>query len=655
MRLSLIGVCLFAAMVPRSLGAEQANALAQQVQAILQTHCHRCHGIEGTAEGGVNYILDRRQLVGRGQVIPGNVNKSRLYKRVRGGDMPPEGEKPRLGERDIALLRQWIEAGAVDFNPPRTTPTIYPPAEVVQAIAEDLDTLGERDRRFARYFTLTHLHNGGLDDNQLQTYRYALSKLVNSLSWGREIVVPVARGPQRTILRIDLRDYKWSEKVWDLILARYPYGILYETETAKYVAAATHCDLPYIRGDWFVAVAATPPLYHQILQLPDEERELERLLRLDADENIRGDRVVRAGFNSSGISRNNRVIERHDSAYGSYWRSYDFAGNAVIQNVFTNPLGPGEGEAAFRHDGGEIIFNLPNGLQAYLLVDGKGSRIDRAPVDIVSDPKRPDRIVANGLSCMSCHARGLIDKTDQVREHVLKNPKGFGKNEADAILALYPAREKFQALLAKDFDRFRKALAKTGAPMSTTEPIVALALRFEAEIDLPMAAAEAGVDAEEFQRRFRVSQPLTRILGPLAVPGGTIQRQVLLDGFASMVDEMRLGIPYNFNGEKRAVTGGLVVRVDLANGKHVRGTLVTSSIPIHTSEGDVEIQGNKILAVAFGKPHDSINTIREVITGTTKLSEIRIKTDRGTVAIKRDRMKGFAAADRAPVVDPARE
>src|SRR5207253_5097359 len=125
-------------------------------------------------------------------------------------------------------------------------------------------------------------------------------------------------------------------------------------------------DLPYVRGDWFVAVAATPPLYHQILQLPDEERELATLLRLDVDEDICNDRVARAGFNGSGIARNNRLIERHEAGYGAYWRSYDFAGNAGVQNLFANPLGPGDGETAFRHDGGEIIFNLPNGLQAYL-------------------------------------------------------------------------------------------------------------------------------------------------------------------------------------------------------------------------------------------------------------------------------------------------
>jgi mono/diheme cytochrome c family protein len=636
-------------------GEADDGPLAKQAQEVLKANCYRCHGANGTAEGGLNYVLDRQQLVVRKKLVPGDAKKSRLYRRVQEGEMPPEGEKPRPSERDLTLLRQWIESGAADFDPPRPKRTVAAPAEIVQAIAEDLDTLGERDRRFARYFTLTHLHGADLKDDQLQTYRHALAKLVNSLSWGRKVVVPVAVGPERSILRIDLRDYKWNEKVWQAILARYPYGVLYDTEAARYVRAATHCDLPYVRGDWFVTVAATPPLYQQILQLPESERELENLLRLDADDDIRSDRVARAGFNGSGISRNNRVIERHDAAYGAYWRSYDFSGNAGIQNLFTNPLGPGDGDAAFRHDGGEIIFNLPNGLQAYFLVDGKGNRIDRAPVGIVSDPKRPDRTVENGLSCMSCHARGLIDKADQVRGHVLKNPKAFGKSEADAILAIYVPREKFQALVREDSQRFREALAKTGSPATATEPIVALALRFEAELDLPLAAAEAGLEPEEFQKRFSASPALARTLGPLAVAGGTLQRQVFLDGFADMVTELRLGTPYQFNGDKPAPPPGLVVRADLVDGKHVRGTLGNSSIPIRAAEGDLDIQANKVLTLQFGGDNDVLSTTREVITGKIQVTEFRIKTDRGTFTLKRDQVRGLAAADSAPPIPATRK
>src|SRR6185503_9031676 len=122
-------------------------------------------------------------------------------------------------------------------------------------------------------------------------------------------------------------------------------------------------------------------------------------LRMDTLENIKQERVARAGFNSSGVSRNNRLIERHESGATVYWKSYDFGGNTGRQNLFAQPTGPGANADTFLHDGGEIIFSLPNGLQAYLLVDGKGNRIDKGPVAIVSDPKQGDRQVTNGISC----------------------------------------------------------------------------------------------------------------------------------------------------------------------------------------------------------------------------------------------------------------
>src|SRR5262249_28627978 len=191
--------------------------------------------------------------------------------------------------------------------------------------------------------------------------------------------------------------------------------------------------LSHVRADWFMATAARPPLYHDVLQLPSTENELQQQLHIDVQENIRQERVVRSGFNGSGVARNNRVIERHESPYRAYWGSYDFADNAGPHTLFAHPLGPGVDSGSFRHDGGEIIFDLPNGLHAFMLVDARGRRLDKAPLAIVSDPRRPDRAVENGVSCMTCHARGFIPKSDQVRTHRERNPNAFSRADAAAV------------------------------------------------------------------------------------------------------------------------------------------------------------------------------------------------------------------------------
>src|SRR5207244_5801738 len=134
----------------------------------------------------------------------------------------------------------------------------------------------------------------------------------------------------------------------------------------------------------------------------------------------------------------NRILERHDAGYGAYWKTYDFAENVDKQNVFDRPLGPPPARNSFVQAGGEMIFHLPNGLLAYFLAGNRGQRVEKAPVEIVSDPERPEKTVEAGLSCFRCHAAGLIHKADQVRGHVLKNAQAFAKDDVETIKALYP-------------------------------------------------------------------------------------------------------------------------------------------------------------------------------------------------------------------------
>ena len=230
------------------------------------------------------------------------------------------------------------------------------------------------DRAFARYFTLTHLHNAGETPELLGEYRKALSKLVNSLSWGVSVINPQPIDSQATIFYIDLRHYEWDRiDGWTKIEEAYPYHISFDAPAhlalrnqlgrlqtqMKTGVPSVHVDLVILRQ------LPLPPLYHELLSLPSTARELELQLDVDVVGNLTtapGVRVWRAGFNNSGVSNNNRVVERHTSRYWAYWKSYDFAGSVGTQNIFTHPLN-------FNHDGGEVIFNLPNGLQGYYLVN----------------------------------------------------------------------------------------------------------------------------------------------------------------------------------------------------------------------------------------------------------------------------------------------
>ena len=534
--------------------ADAQENLAQQASAIFQQNCLNCHGPSGSHKEAL--LIDRNALVDTKVVIPGDPGNSEFYRRLLGptenGPQMPLNLPP-LSPEAVETVARWITAGAPDWNVQHdinfiTTDTI------LDTIRNHLESLDPFDRPSARYFTMTHLYNAGESSETLSDYRIALSKLINSLSWKLEITNPIPIDEAQTIFYIDLRHYKWNTTtdVWPQIEQAYPYNIEFDPETqAGLLEKLTHLQtetgstVPFVHADWFLATASLPPLYHDILDLPQTDSVLETQLGVNVASNIRnapGIDVWRAGFNDSGVSENNRVVERHTSSYGAYWKSYDFAGNVGSQNIFTHPLD-------FTQDGGEIIFNLPNGLQAYLLVDANGNRLNDAPINIVSNPAASDPTVKNGLSCIGCHTQGMKTFKDSVRAAIEQddNPP-YNKGQA---LRLYPEQSVLDELLQKDTERFQQALEKIGGPFADdasrqrffkqheNEPVQRLHELFQAPLDASDAAAAVGLETDAFLTQIREKQSLKNLgLQTLTDVNGTVKRDAWTSNFDDVISAL---------------------------------------------------------------------------------------------------------------------
>jgi hypothetical protein len=343
-----------------------------------------------------------------------------------------------------------------------------------------------------RYFALTNLWNSPeVQDSGIEAARAALSKLANHLSWQLEIVKPTALGPESLVFRIDLREYAWTGETWRRIAENYPYGIATRELTAKMerIEDLSGVTIPYIRADWFVANASRPPLYHEILQLPGTLEGLENMLSVSADFDVERNFARRFGVRDSGVSRNNRAMERHPTVFGAYWKSFDFAGNNPEQDIFRNPLD-------LHADGGEIIFSLPNGLQGYFIVNKQGRRIDDAPANIVRDrTNTDDPVVHNGRSCIGCHVRGMNAFQDEIVTTFDTRTEALF--DLERARSLYPGQKDLEALLESDNRRFAQALARAGAAVpagASEEPVNLVGRRYESTVTAAQAASDLSIE-----------------------------------------------------------------------------------------------------------------------------------------------------------------
>jgi serine/threonine-protein kinase len=586
-----LATCFLATALPLLLQPSlRAADLAQQARAVLDANCFRCHGKDGSKEGGMNYILDAAQLVKRKKITPGDPAKSKLFQRVTDADdpMPPKDEKPRPSKDDIAVLESWIKAGALAYvpPPPAVARTFLTEKDVYQAMFNYLSGLNPAHTRFQRFFTLTHLHNNpAVSDSELRLARAALSKLLNSLSWRRAIVWPKPIDKDGAVLAFDLRDLDWDlGGQWNEVLRVYPYGLTHDqlpavpglaggNGLAAQVYKLTASRVPAVRIDWFVAHAAQPPLYHTLLKLPATAGELEKQLRVDVQANFARDRLARAAFIQSGVSNQNRLVERHEAAYGAYWKSYDFKTNEGSGDLRKRPLGPVTlfkkhpfKEQAFEHAGGEIIFNLPNGLQGYLLVNGKDERINdsSAVPDVVRDKNEfagNSTIIVNGLSCMACHKQGMLKDF----QDVVRDSRGLGEDALDKVRRLYPPHEEMEKLVNGDEELFMSAAEKaTGRFLKVGpdenrnfadfgEPISVMAARhLKTPVRVEEAALELGLaDAKDLQAAIKANSNLESLGLGQWLNGGVInrksweERKGVDSAFQETARELKRGLPIN--------------------------------------------------------------------------------------------------------------
>jgi mono/diheme cytochrome c family protein len=507
-----------------SSGEETGDAASEPVEAedirsLLVTHCVKCHGPGAGAKGGIEDITDLERLISEGLILPNKPDESPLFRRISdpSNPMPPLSETSRPTPEDIASVQEWISTGALTGEDACSNPVIPISGafdSMFKSMRDDILDLDEEDRGTTRYLTLTHLHNAGMCQRELDLYRDGLAKAVNSLSREPVLVRPVPIDEAKTIYRIDLRDYGWDsnenfpetgDDVWDAIVEVNPFAVQFKGNAADILREQSGADVPFQTADSFIQLATgglldgvdeNLALYTRILDVPNNITDLQlQVTGKDAQSEIANDRAFRVILEDSGVSQWNRAYDRFSGANnGQYlYVSHDFDNAGGDADLFSNPID-------FVAAGGEVIFTLPNGLQGYMLADAAGKEILEGPTDVVGDPGQKDGVVRVGISCMACHNNGIISKRDEFYDFY--NGKGasnknlFSAADHDLIEKLFADPDA--SLNKQDVDalRFRTALTEMGINLENPEPIINTSWQFTDSLNMTRVAAELGTDEQ---------------------------------------------------------------------------------------------------------------------------------------------------------------
>ena len=539
------------------------NDQASQVFVLLKSRCGECHGDDAEAPDEFGFIDNFAELRKSSYIDLKTPESSLLFTLVRNAEMPRKTKADRAAKRQVVpftdaentLLLSWIKAGAPDPGGRAAAPvvavaaTAEPTREVLslaaelRAVFEDLQSLPPEVAADTRYVSVGFAHNNSTEvtSKQLDVMRQGVRKVLNSLSTNPVIAKFEEVGPQRVLYRVRLRDLGWDRALWDRITSFYPFAV--ETSLSSTFDIRT----PVVRADWLAATATRAPLYNDLLRLPKKQQELESRLGVAVFDNLAKGNALRSGFTKSGVSRHNRLAERHDlGAYaGYYWLSYDFKQSGGRASLHTNPLGPDAaqllgGAHAFEHAGGEIVFSLPNGLNGYYVSDVTGKRLDGGvPTEIVSDRTNTTgrAEVSNAMACMICHDQGIKQLP---RDEIRALSKTYGAEEQRLVEALHPPQPQIDAAVQADTQRFLTALKAAGITADGgSEPVAALFKYYDRELSMAHAAAEVGLDVEDFHTRLGPQPRLFDV--KTLLEGDGMSREHFLDKFAEIITRLDLG------------------------------------------------------------------------------------------------------------------
>jgi hypothetical protein len=434
-----------------------------------------------------------------------------LWVAACGGAAASDGDGPAMVERgEGELLGPPVPLGGDAPCPPQPLTLV----DTLASVLTDVRAQPLSSRPFLRYVSTGQFRPGPCDTEdvidrvrrELLRARMAVSKVLNGMSREPLAVVPEAVGPEGLLLRLDLRDYGWQRPVtvggqshadaWQAVTDRAAIALELQGGAASELERELGTRVPVLLSSAFVATASSGELYYAVLGLPATLGELKSGLGIGGDEDVERGPWARAAFTNSGVSTEPRGVARYRGTAlgdGYFWQTFDFAPSASAETLYLEPL-------TTRADGHEVMFSLPNGLPAYYVTDGDGSRLLESR--FVVDPAQNNGTMRVASSCASCHGGGIVTFTDVARSFVEDNVDLFPDPVVARVRETFPTGPEMEGLQAADSQRIVAAAALAGQPDGTPDPVARTFLDYELSLTFDRLAAELFLDRASLIERL---------------------------------------------------------------------------------------------------------------------------------------------------------
>jgi hypothetical protein len=471
-----------------------------------------------------------------------------------------------------------------------TNPNFLALDEIEDVILRDLSRpeLNQADRENYRYLVVSDIVNEGGETAQPID---GMNKTINTLSTERSLEKGEVIDPDKSIMRIDLRDYFGTKgrAVWQRFEKDAIIKVVSQTVRGRTLQFLAQAVQPWAHARVFAETTLTKETYYDIVGIPATLALFYSKFAgvIPQDEfDAQNEGLTLVGSQNSLISQNNRMLWRLDGAEGGVWQTFDVDNRVVgnAQNLFENPfpveVNPfvaqlaDEGKAElccrrekpkppppppkpappkppvrqvltnkiFQHAASEVIASLPNGMLAFGLFNAAGGRENSAPQTVVTNT----RAVGLGLSselqnardCSGCHTAGFIKFTDEIGAHIIGSAV-FNDVEKKLGRELYRPQREVDKLFEDDNEQFADAMEKLDIEIREDPINVGLLDNVRSGISFKEAASFFFLEEGDFLARLRGVQTAQAEVGTL-IRGGSLSFQQFVNSAPQIIKDLNL-------------------------------------------------------------------------------------------------------------------